>query len=404
MRTARILLLVFVLIAVAGLSVVSAQDDAERETLIGQLPEDLQAYYNNSTSPVLPSAYDDFTPNEGPWLWCHSESYQGNPWRVNLTNELQRLVAVYEEAGLVESFEITDSNGDVAQQISHIRAFIDRGCDVITLIAGSATGLDEVIQAAYDANIPVITISSPVTSPYAINIDENYWQWAYDMVTGICDQLGGEGNVLVVEGIAGNPIVLQQAEGRNAALAECPGLNVVATVNGDWTPTVTKSVVLQAIATNPTQIDAVWTSGSESRLVAEAFSEAGREQPLITGSISGDALGYWSANPENYRFYGYGVLPQPTAQALFRVAARILAGQKPLLNNIMVPLPEITQDSLESWNEECFTPDSGSLFPVPPTDRIAEESLDAYFSNGAGTPDYDYETAPGACEAAEAAA
>lgn len=397
MKTYRNLLIFGLIIVLALAGVVSAQDD-ERQMLLDQLPEELQALYENSTSPILASAYDDFEAPEEPWLWCHSESFQGNPWRVNVTNELQRLVGVLEEEGVVSGFEVTDSNGDVAQQISHIRAFIDRDCGVITMIAGSATGLDEAIEAAFEAGIPVITIANPVTSPYAINIDENYFNWARDMMSSICEELGGEGNVLVVEGIAGNPIVAQQAEGVAVALEECPNLNIVNTVNGDWTPSVTKSVVLQALATNPTQIDAVWTSGSESRLVAEAFAEAGRPQPIITGSISGDALGYWNENPDGYRFAGHGVLPHQTAQALYRVAIRVMSGQKPLLNNLMMPLPTISQDELGDWYEDCFAPDTGSLFPIPPEDRMADDLMDQYFSNGEGTPYYNYEDVPGSCE------
>ena len=55
----------------------------------------------------------------------------------------------------------------------------------------------------------------------------------------------------------------------------------------------------------------MWTSGSESRLVTEAFDEAGRDVPLVTGSISGDGLGYWNENPDGYRFTGNAVLPLP---------------------------------------------------------------------------------------------
>ena len=112
-------------------------------------------------------------------------------------------------------------------------------------------------------------------------------------------------------------------------------MKVARSVNGNWTANVTKTVVLQAIATNPAPIDAVWTTGSESRVVAEAFSEAGRPAPLITGSITGDALGYWKANPDKYRFEGHAVLPGWTAQTLYRVAVRMLDGQKPTLNTLL---------------------------------------------------------------------
>ena len=110
-------------------------------------------------------------------------------------------------------------------------------------------------------------------------------------------------------------------------------------VNGNWTANVTKTVVLQTLATNPAPIDAVWTTGSESRVVAEAFAEAGRPAPLITGSITGDALGYWKANPDKYRFEGNAVLPGWTAQTLYRVGLRMLEGQKPKLNVLLDPDP-----------------------------------------------------------------
>ena len=183
------------------------------------------------------------------------------------------------------------------------------------------------------------------------------------MMDAIGQELGGAGDVIVVEGIAGSPIVAMQADGRNAALAKYPDLNVVATVNGDWTPTTTKNVILQTLATNPAEIDAVWTSGSESRLVAEAFKESGREVPLVTGSISGDGLGYWRENPDGYRFTGNAVLPVPTANSAFRIAMRTLEGQGPKLNTLLVDLPKVTQADLPAWARDCMTPDSADGLP-----------------------------------------
>ncbi|WP_348628762.1 substrate-binding domain-containing protein, partial [Mesorhizobium sp. M2A.F.Ca.ET.017.03.2.1] len=168
---------------------------------------------------------------------------------------------------------------------------------------GSATALDDAVDAAAKAGIPFITAAGSITSPNAINVDSNYARWGYDMMTAI-GKVKPDSSVLVVEGIGGHPIVVQEKQGADKALSENKGLKVARTVNGNWTANVTKTVVLQAIATNPAPIDAVWTTGSESRVVAEAFAEAGRPAPLITGSITGDALGYWKANPDKYRFEG----------------------------------------------------------------------------------------------------
>ncbi|KAB2870292.1 MAG: substrate-binding domain-containing protein [Bauldia sp.] len=382
--------------AAAAFAASAAPATAAGEDLVGSLPDSLKALYEGASQELMPSAYDDFTPKPKPWKWCHSESYQGNPWRVSVTAELKRLVDGLIADGTVSSFEVSDSNGDVSQQINQIRAFIDKGCSIITAIPGSSTGVDDAVEAAYKAGIPFVTASSTVTSPYAINVDSNFSRWGYEMMEAIAKGLNGKGNVLLVEGIAGAPIVAMERDGAEKVLAANPGLKVVRTVNGNWTANVTKTVVLQALATNPAPIDAVWTTGSESRVIAEAFAEAGRPAPLITGSITGDALGYWKANSDKYRFEGHAVLPGWTAQTLFRVGLRILEGQKPQLNTLLIPIPPVSGASLGDWYQDCMTTDSVSVFAVPPTDPMPDDVLDAYFTNPAPVA-FDYAKVPGAC-------
>ena len=171
----------------------------------------------------------------------------------------------------------------------------------------------------------------------------------------------------------------------------------MATVHGDWTPTTTKNVILQTLATNPAEVAAVWSSGSETKLIEEAFVESGREVPLVTGSLSGDALGYWTQNPDKYRFYGNAVLPVPWAQSGFRVMVRLLEGQGPKLNTLVRILPEVTQADLGDWWAPCMTPDSASIFPLGPSDPLPDSLLDAYFWNGAPTPPFDYSATPSPC-------
>lgn len=381
--------------ALASLATTAFAEDVQG--VIGGLPTELKAQYDGAPQKVLPSAWDNFTPPPKPWKWCHSESYQGNPWRVTVTKELKRLVDGLIADATVSSFEVSDSNNDASQQINQIRAFIDKKCSIITSIPGSATALDDAIDAAAKAGIPFITAAGSVTSPNAINVDSNYARWGYDMMTAIGKAQPDGASILLVEGIAGHPIVVQERQGADKALAENPKLKISRNVNGNWTANVTKTVVLQAIATNPAPIDAVWTTGSESRVVAEAFAEAGRPAPLITGSITGDALGYWKANPDKYRFEGHAVLPHWTAETLFRVGERMLDGQKPKLNTLLIPIPPVHGADLGAWYKDCMTTDAVSIFPVPPTDPMPEEWLNAYFSNPAPTKGWDYSKVPDAC-------
>ncbi|MGA0614290.1 substrate-binding domain-containing protein [Paracoccus sp. KR1-242] len=384
------------LAATALTAAVPASAQSVQEVIAG-LPDALKSQYEGAPQAVAAGPLGDFTPKAKPYKWCHSESYQGNPWRVSVTAELKRLVDGLIAQGVVSSFEVSDSNGDVGQQINQIRAFIDKDCGIITSIPGSATGLDDAIAAASAAGIPFVTAAGSVTAPSAVNVDSNYSRWGYEMMDAIGKALPQGGNVLIVEGIAGHPIVAQERAGGDAAMANYPNLKISRVVNGDWTANVTKTVVLQTLATNPAPIDAVWTAGSESRVIAEAFTEAGRPVPLITGSITGDALGYWKANPQGYRFEGHAVLPGWTAQTLFRVGARIMEGQKPVLNTLMIPLPPVHEADLANWSQDCMSPDAVSVFPVPPTDPVTEDAMDAYFANPAPTPGWDYAAVPGAC-------
>lgn len=386
------------LIAATALSLTApALADTDTDGIIGKLPDLLKTQYDGAQQNVSAAPLKGFQPKAKPYKWCHSESYQGNPWRVGVTKELERLVGGLIEAGIVTDFEISDSNGDVGQQINQIRTFIDKGCGIITSIPGSATGLDEAIAAAFEAGIPFVTAAGSVTAPTAVNVDSNYSRWGYDMMDAIGQAFPDGGSVLIVEGIAGHPIVAQERAGADEAAAKYPNLKIARVVNGDWTANVTKSVVLQTLATNPAPINAVWSAGSESRVIAEAFAEAGRPVPLITASITGDALGYWKENPDGFKFDGHAVLPSWTAQTLYRVGARIMDGQQPLLNTLMIPLPPVHQADLASWYQDCMTPDAVSTFPVSPTDPMPEDMLDAYFANPTPSPVWDYAKVPGAC-------
>jgi ribose transport system substrate-binding protein len=381
---------------VATASVADVAGAADRAALLGKLPADVQKLYTD-TIDVQPAMYDDFKLPPKPWTWCHSESYMGNPWRVTFNNELKRLVEGAKAAGDVKEFIVSDSNGDPTQQIAQMRSFIDRKCSVITTIAGSSTALDDVIAAAYKAGIPVITSAGAVTSPYAVNVMHNQNLWGYLMGKGIAEALPHGGTILHIEGIAGHPLVQQENAGLEKAVAEAGNLKIARKVSGQWTGSTTKSVTIQALATMPQQIDAVWSTGSEARFIAEAFEQAGRPLPLITASISGDALGYWHAHQDTFKFFGGEVSPHVAAENAFRVALRVLSGQKPLVNTIISPMPTVKQADLATWYKDCMKPDSSSIFPIPPTDPFPEELMNGYFANGAATPLYDFSKVPASC-------
>jgi ribose transport system substrate-binding protein len=388
-------------VAVTGTAAVTStgylSGTAGSQALLAALPPALRSLYDHSPDALMPSAYDGYQPAARPWLICSAASYQGNPWRAAVENELKVLVRQFQAAGLASGFQQAASGGSVTLQAQQLRQFADKGCSVILTITESPTGLNDAIAYAYGKGVPVVTMAGPVTSPYAINVDSNHWRWGYDMMDGIGQRLKGTGNVLMVEGTAGDPVAVAEDQGAAAAMANYPGLQVIARVNGNWTASATRAAVQQALAAHRGTIGAVWTTGSDARVVAAAFRQAARPQPWITGSLAGDALGYWKLYPQGFKFFGGALLPGPTGQAGLRVAVRLLEGQHPRLNVLMIPLPSASLETLDQWYQGCMTPASTSIFPVPPADPMPEELMNGYFTNGAATPPYDYGKTPRPC-------
>jgi ribose transport system substrate-binding protein len=381
--------------AAGGTSTPSATPVAAKPAspLVADLPAELKAQYVGLPTPPQKSGYAAFKAVKKPWKVCYAESFVGNPWRVAMANEMKRLAGQYQQAGLISGFTMSVADTDVARQNQQIRQFTDQGCSVIFTVAASATGVNAAIKAAHDKGIPVVTLIGSVTSPDALNVDSNY----FVMGTALAKATAAASkNVLMVKGIDGSPISVQQNKGAKEEWSQ-DGTKIVAEVNGNWTPSVTKQAVLNALATHPGDIGAVWTTGSESAVVAQAFKQAGRKPPLITASISGDALGYWKQNPSEFKFSGVGLMPSWAAQTAWRVGMRTLAGDGPKLNPIMVPIPTVSQGELPTLYQSCMKPDSAAVFPVAPQDPLPGNLMDAYFTQKGEAGPFDYASTPGAC-------
>lgn len=371
----------------------ASKEGAPANELVAALPKALQEQYVGLPSEPVASKLAGFKAVKEPWKVCYSESYQGNPWRVKLAEEMKRLAGEYEKAGLVSGFTMSVSEEEVARQNQQIRQFVSQGCSIIFAVAGSATGLNAAIKDAYEHGIPFVTMAGSVTSPYAQNVDSNYYVLGQEFAKNAAEA-GGE--VLMIKGLEGSPISALQNEGAKAQWGE-DGATVAAEVNGNWTPSTTKQVTLQTLATHPSGIGAVWSTGSESAIIAEAFAQSGQEPPLITASISGDALGYWKAHEKEFKFAGAAIMPSWTAETGWRVGMRTLAGNGPKMTPIIVPIPPVTQADLPKLYEPCMTPSSSSVFPVVKEDPLPEELMNAYFTTAGEVGPYQYSNTPRPC-------
>lgn len=364
-----------------------------RAQLIKSVPAFDSAQYTNYQDSILPSAYANFTPPPKPWKVCFSDAYEGNPWRVRARKVAELMVSDWQKAGLAKGplFTAVPANSDVPTQINQIRSMIDSGCNAIVAYLASTKGFTGVIKQAFQKHIVFVSMDGDPGSPYAENTGSNNYTLGADLATAVVKELNGKGNVVMQDGIAGSPVTTAENAGAHAVFSKNPGINVIAEINGDWTPSVGKTSMLNVLATHPDSIDAVWATGLTSAAIGDAFNQNHRPLPkIIEGSASGFELGWWHENFSQVDEVHAAILPEAEIHLGFRVAMRILSGQRPRINTILQNTPILTRGEFNSWWKPCMTSSATTTYPVPPMDPQPEKVLNKFFFNGKATPGYSY--------------
>lgn len=216
-----------------------------------------------------------------------SLSTLNNPFFVQLRDGAQ---AAADELGL--KLVVTDAQDSVSNQISNIEDLLQSGVAVLIV---NATDSDAVVPAVMEANsrnVPVIAVDRGInggTVAYFI---------ASDNVAGgalaakyICDKLGGSGNVVELEGIAGTSAARERGKGFNDYLAaNCTGLEVVAKQTANFDRAQGLSVMENILVAQP-DIAAVFAHNDEMALGAlQAIEASGRSIVVVGFDATDDAV------------------------------------------------------------------------------------------------------------------
>lgn len=382
-----------VVAALATSAVGSPGAQPSRAQLIAGVPTLDRVEYQNYQDSVLPSAYAHFTPPAKPWKFCFSDAYEGNPWRVRARHVAERMVSNWQRMDLAKGslFTAVPANSDVPTQINQIRSMINSGCNAIVAYLASTKGFAGVIQQAYQKHIVFVSMDGDPGSPYAENTGSNNFTLGAQLAQAVVKKLGGKGNVVMQDGIAGSPVTTAENAGARAVFSKNSGIHVIAEVNGDWTPSVGKTSMLNVLATHPQPIDGVWATGLTSAAIGDAFAQTHRPFPkIVEGSASGFELGWWHEHFGQIDEVHAAILPEAEIHLGFRVAMRILSGQRPKINTILQNVPLVAKSQFGKWWKPCMTSSATTTYPVAPTDPQPESVLDQFFSNGHGTPGYSY--------------
>ena len=122
-----------------------------------------------------------------------------------------------------------DAKGDAATQVSQIQDLLTRQVKALIYIPAGATAASVPVKAAKDAGVPVVAVDrNPPDAPGDTFIATDSVGAAHTLGDYVCKVTGGKGKVAIVQGQLGTTPELDRDKGFSEALANCPGLQVVA--------------------------------------------------------------------------------------------------------------------------------------------------------------------------------
>ena len=353
---------------------------------VDELPKSVQdeLYNKDMLDPMQPigeSAYRDWKPKKGPpWKIGYASSYAGNTWRANVMDRLQNeIIPKWKKLGLVSDVIITQSNLNDSVQIQQMRQLVDQGVDAIIVCCSNPTALNQTVRYAHSRGVPVFSAVGYLTSPYAINSSANFVVGGDMMGEWMAKELGGKGNVLIVEGIPGTSASDSQDKGAKAALAKHGDIKIVGSVAGMWTDQVAQAEIQKWLATNPGKLDGIIIQSASELGALRALKQSGRDMIPITVGGEWGALCYWRKNPKFISAAIQAWPPGDDFELAWNVMMRTLEGQGPKVQSILTKPQVLTYDQLTKVMDENCNENSDGWYNVGANNWASKDYLDQFF-------------------------
>jgi len=354
-----------------------------------KLPANIQARYGPWPYSVRATPWEAFKGKKPPWKIGLITFPVGSPWLADLIKqvgvEFDKAKAKGLTSGsLVKYIQASYATATPEQQAAAVQQMVRQGVDGILLLPLAGPPLVPAIDAAGKAGVPVVITDNVIDgSKYVVNVWSQNNSPAAAGVAGLVKK----GNILFVRGIAGNPVEQAFQDAAVADVKACPGLKIVGTVWGKWTNATATAEVAKWLAAHPdVKVDGVIQNGIMMAGIIQAFLQAGRPVPPISGGgCQGGELSWWLAHKSTYKSVATCFNGFQTAWSEFRILLRILNGNGLKVRDIHVPVPVVTNSNLSVF----ATPGKPLSWPGEPRGPISgwapNSFLDGYF-NKPGNP------------------
>ena len=305
-----------------------------------------------------------------PYNIALSNSYIGNVWRTQMIKMAKAYAESPDIAPLISEFQVNTADRDDAAQIAAIENQISNGAQALVILAHTPTALVQTVQQARADGIVVVSFDTTVQADppdpsldLGVTVNEDQVEMGRRWAQWLVEQTGGEGKILMVNGVQGTGVDTERRQGAYEVWEENPGMEPIEVV-GDWDPGKAQTVTATALAANPDFVG-VWCQGGTDGVV-RAFIDAGVPVPPVAGEAENGFRKQMLEMADEFQGYSIGQTPGLVAVSM-RAALSLLMGE-PVPKAVSVPLPEVKTDELEP---------GVNVFPEAPDNFFTATSIPA---------------------------
>lgn len=262
-------------------------------------------------------------------------STQNNPFFVELKDGAQKAA---HDAGV--NLLVVDAQDDPARQISSVEDLIQRRVSVILLNPTDSSALAGAVQSAQRANIPVVTLDRGVDgADVASHIASDNVAGGKMAADYLAKALGGKGNIIELQGVAGTSAARERGKGFDDAIAGT-GMKIVASQPANFDRAQGLSVsenLLQAHG----DVQAIFAQNDEMALGAVQALAGKNKKVLVVG---------FDGTPDGKTAVQNGTMAATVAQQPEEIGrlgvetAKKLIDKQPVEKSIAVPLKLLTKE------------------------------------------------------------
>ena len=170
---------------------------------------------------------------------------------------------------------------NVGEQKAMVEQILKAPPDVVVFIPVDDVAMIESVKKLNDAGIPVVLVSNPLPGRFVTYVGADDFAIGYREARYLFEHLGGKGKIVIIEGTPAAPTNRERLRGYQQAIAEYPGIEVLASGAGNYQQPDAKRLMDKFLAGHP-QIDAVLSANdSMARGALEALKAANRTAVVI---------------------------------------------------------------------------------------------------------------------------